>query len=74
MGLGPHKAVVIGDYGTLKDLFKHDVVNDRPAMFQWINKYFRHGNGKDSRGLIFRFVRRQYKLHLKVYNWGLSVY
>ena len=58
MGLGSHKSVVIGDYEILKDLFKLDAVTDRPAMMQWANQYFRYGNGKDSRGLLFRFEKQ----------------
>ena len=58
VGLGSHKSVVIGDYEILKDLFKLDAVTDRPAMMQWANQYFRYGNGKDSRGLLFRFEKQ----------------
>ena len=54
VGLGPYKAIVIGDYEMLKDLFKLDVTTDRPQMMQWANAYFRFGNGNDSRGLLFR--------------------
>ena len=57
MGLGSHKSVVIGDYEILKDLFKLDAVTDRPPMMQWFNPYFRYGNGKDARGILFRFEK-----------------
>ena len=53
LGPGP-RLVVIGDYGTLKDIFRHDSVTARPDVVHWANVYFRHGNGYDSRGLIFR--------------------
>merc|ERR1712004_529087 len=45
--------VVIGDYDILKEAFKDDKLNSRPLELMWGNEYFRFGNGKDSRGLLF---------------------
>ena len=55
VNLGPSpRLVVVGDYETLKDIFRHDSVAARPPELHWFNVYFRHGNGHDSRGLLFR--------------------
>ena len=58
VNLGPSKRiVVIGDYDILKEAFKDDKLNSRPLELMWANQYFRFGNGKDSRGLIFTVVK-----------------
>jgi hypothetical protein len=36
-----------------QDAFKDDGLAARPPALNWFNKYFRYGNGTDSRGLIF---------------------
>ena len=56
MGLGPYQSVVIGDYEILKEVSKLDAFTPRAPMWQWINKYFRFGDGTDSRGLLFRYL------------------
>ena len=57
LNLGPSKrSVVIGDYQLLKEAFKDDKLNSRPLDLMWANQYFRFGNGKDSRGLLFSVV------------------
>ena len=32
---------------------KSDGALDRPPQVNWVNKYFRFGNGSDSRGTLF---------------------
>ena len=55
--MGPSKkSVVIGDYQSLKEAFKDDKGNGRPLDFMWLNEEFRHGDGTDSRGLLFSVV------------------
>ena len=57
VNLGPgKKTVVIGDYNILKEAFKEDKLNSRPVELMWMNQYFRYGNGRDSRGLLFSVV------------------
>ena len=68
VGLGSHKTVVIGDYEILKDLFKLDAVTDRPPMIQWFNQYFRYGNGKDCRGVLFRSENQMVRKYSKQSN------
>ena len=55
--MGPSKkSVVIGDYQSLKEAFKDDKGNGRPLDFMWLNEEFRHGDGTDSRGILFSVV------------------
>ena len=55
VNLGPSpRLVVVGEYETLKGILRHDWVTARPPEMHWANKYFRHGNGHDARGLLFR--------------------
>ena len=55
VNLGVQKrSVVIGDYETLKDLFRFDTLTPRPPFMQWGSQYFRYGDGRTSRGLMFR--------------------
>jgi len=54
LNLGPSpRIVILGEYETLKEVFRHDKSTERPPSTQWPNKEFRSGNGHDSRGLIF---------------------
>ena len=55
VNLGPNRrCVVVSDVAVLKELFQGtDALTARPPNMQWINKYFRFGNGHDSRGLLF---------------------
>ena len=50
------RIVILGEYETLKEVFRHDKSTERPPSTQWPNKEFRSGNGHDSRGLIFSVV------------------
>ena len=55
--MGPgKKCVVIGDYHSLKEAFKNDKGSGRPLDFAWFNEEIRHGDGTDSRGLLFSVV------------------
>ena len=57
VNMGPSKkSVVIGDYHSLKEAFKDDKGNGRPLDFGWLNEEFRHGDGTDSRGILFSVV------------------
>ena len=57
VNMGPSKKiVVIGDYQLLKEAFKDDKGNGRPLDFMWLNEEFRHGDGTDSRGILFSVV------------------
>ena len=57
VNLGPSKkSVVIGDYQSLKEAFKGDKGSGRPLDFMWFNEEIRHGDGTDSRGLLFSAV------------------
>ncbi len=54
VNLGPSKrAVVIGGYDELKEFLREDASAGRPSEMQWFNEVNRHGNGFDSRGLLF---------------------
>ena len=67
INLGPSpRVIVIGDYGTLKEVFKDDKASARPPEMLWFNTYFRFGNGDDSRGLLFSHVRH---CHLQLSSW-----
>ena len=69
VNLGPSKrTVVIGDYDILKEAFKDDKLNSRPVELMWMNQYFRYGNGKDARGLLFSVVKKVIFLFL-IYNF-----
>ena len=59
--MGPYRSVVIGDYEILKDVFRLDATTDRPPMWQFLNQYFRYGNGQDSRGIVFRLKNFTFK-------------
>ena len=55
--MGPSKKiVVIGDYQSLKEAFKDDKGSGRPLDFMWFNEETRHGDGTDSRGVLFSVV------------------
>ncbi len=57
VNLGPSERMVfIADYHALKEVFKDDKATSRPQQIMWFNKYFRYGNGYDSRGLLFSKV------------------
>ena len=57
VNMGPSKkSVVIGDYQSLKEAFKDDKGSGRPLDFMWFNEYTRHGDGTDSRGVLFSVV------------------
>ncbi len=43
--------IIIVSY--FKDVFRSEDLVLRPPSVQWSNKYFRFGDGTDSRGLIF---------------------
>ena len=45
---------MVSDVRVLRELFQGtDAFPARPPNMQWINQYFRFGNGRDSRGLLF---------------------
>ena len=70
VNLGPSKRiVVIGDYDILKEAFKDDKLNSRPLELMWANEYFRFGNGKDSRGLIFTVVKMYFEFNASEANY-----